>query len=293
MKTKFLNSIAIMGLMTFLAGPLNSFAQDNVGIGTNTPNASAILEMLSTNKGVLIPRMNTAGMNAISSPANSLLIYNTDSMCYCFYRVPTASWLSMCSAMTGSTGATGPTGVSGATGAAGPTGATGAAGVTGATGVTGVTGATGVANFYSLVGSTDITTSSAVYAAMAGTTITFTPTKSKIYLYSTVAGYVDVSVRVPCYVSARIRNVTSGTTIKGAAVLANTMFDIVTPSETTAYTATSYDIAIVTPYPVTPGVPITLRLEWRVVWGDNLNHPAYNYPIGDPEESHRTLIIME
>ncbi len=71
-------------------------AQDNVGIGTNTPDASAILELLSSNKGLLVPRMNTAGMNAIASPENSLLIYNTDSMCYFFYRQPTTSWVSMC-----------------------------------------------------------------------------------------------------------------------------------------------------------------------------------------------------
>ncbi|MGZ6540329.1 MAG: hypothetical protein ACXVEB_18270, partial [Bacteroidia bacterium] len=110
-----------------LLNPQRSVAQDNVGIGTNTPDASAILEMLSTNKGLLIPRMNTAGMLAIAAPANSLLIYNTDSMCYCFYRVPTTSWISLCRAAGGSgtAGATGPTGPAGTIGATGPTGAAG------------------------------------------------------------------------------------------------------------------------------------------------------------------------
>lgn len=77
-------------------------AQDNVGIGTNTPDLSAILEMLSTNKGVLIPRMNTVGMTNIPSPANSLLVYNTDSMCYFFYRLPSLTWVSLCHDNTGS-----------------------------------------------------------------------------------------------------------------------------------------------------------------------------------------------
>ncbi len=132
MKKILLKSIAIFGFIGSMTLPTNSFAQDNVGIGTTTPDASAILDMLSTNKGILVPRMNTAGMNAIVAPANSLLIYNTDSLCYCFYRVPTTSWISLC------------TGGSGGAGSVGPTGATGSAGIAGATGITGAIGATGI-----------------------------------------------------------------------------------------------------------------------------------------------------
>jgi hypothetical protein len=144
-KKTLLKSIAILGFITSMTLPLNSFAQDNVGIGTTTPDASAILEMLSTNKGILIPRMNTAGMNAIAAPANSLLIYNTDSLCYCFYRVPTTSWISLCTGGSGGAGSVGPTGATGSAGIAGAAGATGATGTgtTGATGPTGLTGATG------------------------------------------------------------------------------------------------------------------------------------------------------
>ncbi len=81
---------------------LSVHAQNNVGIGTNTPDASSILELLSTNKGLLVPRMNTAGMTAIPSPANSLLVYNTDSMCYFFYRLPGLTWVSLCESGSGS-----------------------------------------------------------------------------------------------------------------------------------------------------------------------------------------------
>jgi hypothetical protein len=142
MKKTLLKSIAILGFITSMTLPLNSFAQNNVGIGTTTPDASAILEMLSTNKGILVPRMNTAGMNAIAAPANSLLIYNTDSLCYCFYRVPTTSWISLCTGGSGGAGSVGPTGATGSAGIAGAAGATGATGATG-TGTTGATGATG------------------------------------------------------------------------------------------------------------------------------------------------------
>lgn len=48
-----------------------------VGIGTNTPNTSAELDVTSTTKGLLPPRMNITERNAISSPATGLVIFNT------------------------------------------------------------------------------------------------------------------------------------------------------------------------------------------------------------------------
>jgi hypothetical protein len=51
----------------------------NVGIGTSTPDASAILDLTSTTKGFLLPRMNDAEMNTISSPSEGLMIWETDS----------------------------------------------------------------------------------------------------------------------------------------------------------------------------------------------------------------------
>lgn len=49
------------------------------GIGTSTPDASAKLEVASTNKGLLLPRMTAAQRTAISAPANGLLVYQTDA----------------------------------------------------------------------------------------------------------------------------------------------------------------------------------------------------------------------
>lgn len=50
------------------------------------PNSSAALEVTSTNRGVLVPRLSTIQMNAVTSPANGLLIYNTDSSKFFFYN---------------------------------------------------------------------------------------------------------------------------------------------------------------------------------------------------------------
>jgi len=51
----------------------------NVGIGTLTPVASALLEMTSTTQGFLPTRMTTAQMNAIGTPATGLILYDTDT----------------------------------------------------------------------------------------------------------------------------------------------------------------------------------------------------------------------
>jgi len=55
-----------------------AFAQ--TGIGTTAPNASAKLDIASTDKGFLLPRMTSAQRTAITSPANGLLVYQTDGV---------------------------------------------------------------------------------------------------------------------------------------------------------------------------------------------------------------------
>ena len=65
-----------------------------VGIGTATPNASALLELSSTTKGILIPRMTASQRNAISSPTTGLLIFQTDASTG-FYYYSGSSWVSV------------------------------------------------------------------------------------------------------------------------------------------------------------------------------------------------------
>jgi hypothetical protein len=48
-----------------------------VSIGTASPNGSGVLEISSTTQGVLFPRMTTTQRNAITTPADGLVIYNT------------------------------------------------------------------------------------------------------------------------------------------------------------------------------------------------------------------------
>ncbi len=130
-----------------------AFSQNNVGIGTNTPDASSILEVQSTTQGVLVPRMTTAQRLAITTPANGLLVYDTNFDCFFYYIAATTTWQNMCTS-TSSTGPTGPAGSNGVTGATGPTGVAGSNGVTGPTGPSGDPGPTGAAGANGTTGPT-------------------------------------------------------------------------------------------------------------------------------------------
>lgn len=64
-------------ILTLLSG---TFSYGQVGIGTNTPDASSILDLSSANKGILIPRValnSNTDVTTIPLPAPGLLIYNT------------------------------------------------------------------------------------------------------------------------------------------------------------------------------------------------------------------------
>ncbi len=62
----------------------------SAGIGTVAPNASSLLEMVSTSKGLLIPRMTKAQRDAIATPATGLMIYQTNSTPGFYYYSGTA-----------------------------------------------------------------------------------------------------------------------------------------------------------------------------------------------------------
>jgi len=63
---------------------LNIYAQ--VGIGTTSPDPASLLDISSTNQGVLLPRMTTAQMQAITDPVKGLTVFNNESNSYYFYN---------------------------------------------------------------------------------------------------------------------------------------------------------------------------------------------------------------
>ena len=64
----------------FLHLYFTGFTQENVGISdvSNTPDPSSVLDIFSTSKGLLIPRMTSNERLAIANPSNALLIFDTD-----------------------------------------------------------------------------------------------------------------------------------------------------------------------------------------------------------------------
>ena len=64
----------------------------NAGIGTTSPNTSAMLDITSTTAGLAIPRLTSAQRNAILSPAQGLMLFNTTTQAIEVYD-GTANWL--------------------------------------------------------------------------------------------------------------------------------------------------------------------------------------------------------
>ena len=65
---------------------ISQLVYGQVGIGTIQPDPSSILDLASNSQGLLAPRMTTAQRDRISSPATGLLIYNTETSIFNFYK---------------------------------------------------------------------------------------------------------------------------------------------------------------------------------------------------------------
>jgi hypothetical protein len=134
-----MKKITVLVLMLFTA---LGYAQ--VGINTNTPDASSALEIESTAGGILIPRMTEIQRDAIVSPASGLMIYQTDEVSgFYFYNGTGWTKIDGVAGPQGETGLAGPAGIQGAQGEAGPQGIQGIQGDIGLTGATGPQGEAG------------------------------------------------------------------------------------------------------------------------------------------------------
>jgi len=85
-------------LLVFLTGMYAAQAQ-SVGIGTAVPDNKAVLDIVSTNKGVLLPRI-TDTVN-VTNPLEGMVIYNKKTKTPYYYNGK--RWLSMIGAVAGST----------------------------------------------------------------------------------------------------------------------------------------------------------------------------------------------
>ena len=85
-------------------------AQAQVKLGDNPGNidANALLELESTTKGFLLPRMSTVQRLAMPSPAEGMMVYDLTANCTYIYRASAGAWYSLCAAdsLTASNGLT-------------------------------------------------------------------------------------------------------------------------------------------------------------------------------------------
>ena len=76
----------IISLSFFLFIGISVFAQMGINTDNSAPDNSAMLDVKSTNKGLLPPRMTTSLINAIANPAEGLIVYNTSLHSLVFYN---------------------------------------------------------------------------------------------------------------------------------------------------------------------------------------------------------------
>lgn len=92
MKTTVFNLLLFVAFLN-----LGTYSYAQVGIGTTNPHASAMLEIQSNDKGVLIPRMNTLTREGISNPAAGLLVFDTVTNSFWYYN---SGWVELVSEKT-------------------------------------------------------------------------------------------------------------------------------------------------------------------------------------------------
>ncbi len=90
---KFLVQFTTVIMLIIVTG--NKVTAQSMGISSSaiTPDASSILEMRTSTKGLLMPRLTTTERDAITSPATGLIIYNTTTSKFNFYNG--SSWIAM------------------------------------------------------------------------------------------------------------------------------------------------------------------------------------------------------
>lgn len=77
--------------LVFISLHFSASIYSQVGMGTATPDNSAMLDVSSTAKGVLVSRMTQTQRQAIGSPAQGLIVYQTDGTAGFYYNAGTSS----------------------------------------------------------------------------------------------------------------------------------------------------------------------------------------------------------
>ncbi|MBL0310627.1 MAG: hypothetical protein IPP77_13435 [Bacteroidetes bacterium] len=264
----------LAALFILIASP--SFGQSNVGIGIASPDASALLHLNANDKGMLVPRMTTAQRTAIASPADGLLVYDTDIQCFFFNKA--GVWTNLCAGASGGSNNTSMT-------------------YNTNTNVLSLTDAGGTLSTtipprgrWAVKGTTDINltgTQTTGFAPMTGMTLTFTPSSDTVFIIASAAGDLSalslLTRQTNSLVGMRVRDTGNSAVIGAGQSMANSTF--------AGSAGAAWNISFTSVYAVTPGVPVTLQMDWAVGWGDG--QPGQIQSNISDGYSNRNIVVFE
>ncbi len=87
-----MKSFTITLIFILMLGVETAYSQVSINKDGSLPDSSAILDINSTELGVLLPRMTKAQIEAISNPANGLIVFNTDDNKLYIYTDYETNW---------------------------------------------------------------------------------------------------------------------------------------------------------------------------------------------------------
>lgn len=91
---KYLKKTFPILFLFFLSVPLYITAQVSVNQDNGDPDPSAILDVQSSDKGLLMPRMTQSQRDAIPNPVPDLMIYNVEESCFNYFTGE--NWIKDC-----------------------------------------------------------------------------------------------------------------------------------------------------------------------------------------------------
>jgi len=88
-----MKTIRLLLLVIAMVASYTLAAQVAVNTDGSNPDATAMLDVKSIDKGMLMPRMTQTQLETIASPANGLIVYNTDDCKFYAYRDCSNNWI--------------------------------------------------------------------------------------------------------------------------------------------------------------------------------------------------------
>ena len=90
-KFGLIQPFGVLVVVALFFNPVGLSAQ--IGIGTYSPDSATILDVSSTSKGVLVPSMTSDNISKIKSPADGLLVFQTDDpIGFRYWDASEAAW---------------------------------------------------------------------------------------------------------------------------------------------------------------------------------------------------------